>query len=468
MLVSDNISQIHSILSSLDIDLSDANIKAKLIGDDPIVNSVHKVGEAGAITQLLMDILAGKIWQTKVGNKEINLSITIEDALHSIHETHYITQGGYHIDVGAERVAVNNVFECSDGRYVMLEAGPPYDHLLYGYLNFFHCPNTYEAIKEKVATYDSETLEKELNALGLPCSRAFTTEEWLQSPQGQLLAQKPIIEITKLSSGEPVPFDQTNQAPLSGINVFDFTHVLAGPYSTRSLGLYGANVLHISSPYHPDTLSQHLGVDIGKKNAYLDLNSEKALSIKDKLIEDADVIVSSYRKNVNEKFGIFPDIVNSSKGKVLVELNAYGSEGAWSERGGFDQNGQVVSGFSMTEGDGKIPKFSPVFYLNDLLTGHLATIGALAALIRRSIEGGSYSVKVNLTKTAMWVESLGLIDKELLGDLPATDVYELTNIEHHMTDFGELTYPGSFVKGAEAYKVDNNFLTPYGSSEATW
>jgi hypothetical protein len=68
-----------------------------------------------------------------------------------------------------------------------------------------------------------------------------------------------------------------------------------------------------------------------------------------------------------------------------MTANAYGHEGPWP---GFDQNGQVASGFAVKEGGAGPPKFSPVFYLADLMTGYFAAAGMMAALLRRSIEGG--------------------------------------------------------------------------------
>lgn len=48
--------------------------------------------------------------------------------------------------------------------------------------------------------------------------------------------------------------------------------------------------------------------------------------------------------------------------------------------------------------------------INDYITGHMGAIGAIAALIKRTTEGGSWHVTVNLTRTAMWCGSLGLVD----------------------------------------------------------
>lgn len=51
----------------------------------------------------------------------------------------------------------------------------------------------------------------------------------------------------------------------------------------------------------------------------------------------------------------------------------------------------------------------PTFLLNDYLTGYLCAAGALVALARREVEGGSYHLRVSLTRSSMWVQSLGLL-----------------------------------------------------------
>lgn len=212
-------------------------------------------------------------------------------------------QSGYSSNVGAEFVAVNGVFPTRDGGYLMLEAGPPYQKLLNGYLNFFDCGNTKQSFAREVAKWNAEDLEQALTDAGLPACRTFTREEWHAHPQGQALAAVPPIEIVKIADGDPVPFPDHGDSPLAGVRVLDFTHVLAGPRSARTLAEYGADVLHISSPWFADTLAQHLGVDAGKYDAFLDLRYDHDMATMRQLAATADVFASTYRPAVNERFG---------------------------------------------------------------------------------------------------------------------------------------------------------------------
>jgi hypothetical protein len=64
---------------------------------------------------------------------------------------------------------------------------------------------------------------------------------------------------------------------------------------------------------------------------------------------------------------------------------------------------------SIEGGDGD-PKLPPTGMINDFITGYMGALGAAAGLIKQTTEGGSWHVTVNLTRTAMWYQTLGLVD----------------------------------------------------------
>ena len=68
-------------------------------------------------------------------------------------------------------------------------------------------------------------------------------------------------------------------------------------------------------------------------------------------------------------------------------------------------------GLDCLEGSDEKPEFPPIFVVNDYVASWLASIGALQALKRRAVEGGSYKVTVSLCRTTLWLMSMGVFDK---------------------------------------------------------
>ena len=99
--------------------------------------------------------------------------------------------------------------------------------------------------------------------------------------------------------------------PFSGIRVVDFTQVLAGPYATYQMALFGAEVIKIEHPYGggqgrgllaPTTESVAAGMSAlasaansGKRSLSLDLKHEASHAIVDCLVERADVLVENFK-----------------------------------------------------------------------------------------------------------------------------------------------------------------------------
>jgi crotonobetainyl-CoA:carnitine CoA-transferase CaiB-like acyl-CoA transferase len=127
----------------------------------------------------------------------------------------------------------------------------------------------------------------------------------------------------------------------------------------------------------------------------------------------------------------------------------------------------VATGFALREGSDGVPAFSPVFYLADLTTGHLAAAGMMAALRRRATEGGSYHVRVSLARSAMWVQDLGLLTPDALAGLPATDTYD-AGITEANNSFGSVSGLSAPLSDSDLPYPAGERLVPYGADEPTW
>jgi crotonobetainyl-CoA:carnitine CoA-transferase CaiB-like acyl-CoA transferase len=187
------------------------------------------------------------------------------------------------------------------------------------------------------------------------------------------------------------------------------------------------------------------------------------------LAAEADVFASTYRSSVNRRFGLTPVelAARSHQGIVCMTANAYGHEGPWSDRPGFDQNGQVASGFAVKEGGTGAPKFSPVFYLADLMTGHFAAAGMMAALLRRSIEGGSYHVKLSLARSAMWVQELGFLSVDQQAEVPTNDEHA-SRLSTVASVYGPLSFLAPPLRFSNLVLPVVTSLEPYGASPPEW
>src|SRR5439155_23773206 len=112
-------------------------------------------------------------------------------------------------------------------------------------------------------------------------------------------------------------------------------------------------------------------------------------------------------------------------GLVHAPVVLHGEKGPWSTRPRFDGIGAAVSALFTIEGSPTRPKQPPIVPIADNVVGWLGTTGILAALRRRPIEGGSHRVVVSLTRTVLWLLSLGIFDKAYAkATADSTDEYK--------------------------------------------
>ena len=264
-----------------------------------------------------------------------------------------------------------------------------YQHLRDGILTFLDCPNDHAAIAGRVLRHNAQPLEDELSSRGLCAAILRSPEEWRAHPQGQALAGVPPIELVKLADGKPVPFKPAAWRPLEGLRVLDFTHVIAGPTVGKLLAEHGADVIHCRYPYQDSILGFDIETAFGKKNTYLDLRNDDDRELALRLVRECDVFVQGFRWGSFSRRGFGPDDLRRINPRLIyVDVNAYGYQGPWAERRGWEQLAQAATGLAMlhsvTLGN---PALIPA-YFNDYGSGCLGALGALAAILRFAAPGG--------------------------------------------------------------------------------
>jgi crotonobetainyl-CoA:carnitine CoA-transferase CaiB-like acyl-CoA transferase len=301
---------------------------------------------------------------------------------------------------------VTAIFACGDGRYIHLHG------------SFTHTPGilaelglregaTSEEIAAATLKRGAFELEDALAANGLCCAVCRTAEEWAAHPQGALLAMRPVLEVTKIGEAPPVPLGDADR-PLSGIRVLDLTRVLAGPTCARTLAEHGANVLHITSPHLPTIDRFEMDTGHGKRQAFLDLNLPPEAEQLRELVRGADVFSQGFQHGSLERRGFgAKQLARTRPGIIYVSENAFGHEGPWMGRPGWEQLAQATTGVAVVQGGADKPTLAPAA-MNDYTTGYFAAMGTMIALRRRAQEGGSWLVRVSLSQTSMWYYRLGI------------------------------------------------------------
>ncbi|MGP3686634.1 CoA transferase [Streptomyces sp. IBSNAI002] len=188
--------------------------------------------------------------------------------------------------------------------------------------------------------------------------------------------------------------------PAAGVRVLDLTRVIAGPVATRTLGLLGADVLRIDAPWLPEAADTYADTGFGKRSALLDLAAAADREVFDELLAGADVVVTGYRPGALERHGLGAgELLERAPGLVVAQLCAWGWDGPWAGRRGFDSLVQAGYGIAARyAGPDGVPGVLPAQAL-DHGTGYLMAAGVLRALA----QGGGRALRFSLAGTASWL-----------------------------------------------------------------
>lgn len=377
--------------------------RVEITGRDPVFPTPFLLGKAAATALAAQGAAISSIWHQRTGRAQA-VAVDIADAAVSLKSVDHLRQRGYPVPFPDKTYPLTNFFRCCDGRHIFLHAG--YPHLRDGLLALLNCPNESLAIAEAVSTWDSAVLENTIARAKLCGAIVRSKEEWLNTTQGRLLANQPVIEIERIGDSAPEALGAARR-PLEGIRVLDLTHVLAGPMCTRTLAEQGATVLRVRPPVHPEIPSFVMDTGHGKLSTLLDLTQQADAGRLNGLLNSADIFVQSYRPGTIAELGFSAEAAARVRpGIIYVSFSCYGESGPWGKRGGWEQLAEAVTGMAVAQGSMAKPALSPV-YPNDYITGYLGAYGALAALLMRARDGGSYHVRVSLSRTAMWIQSFG-------------------------------------------------------------
>ncbi|WP_424832739.1 CoA transferase [Ruegeria sp.] len=264
-------------------------------------------------------------------------------------------------------------------------------------------------VTEAVRECPISDLETAIVAEGGVAAAMRSRAEWQDHPQGRAVARDPLIG---WQGPRGITLRDRPQAtaarPLEGLRVLDLTRVLAGPVSTRTLAGFGAEVLRIDPPEwdEPGVIPD---ISLGKTCAYLDLKTPSGLSKFKKLLAQADVFVHGYRPGALDALGLTKTERDAvAPNRVEVTLDAYGWQGPWAARRGFDSLVQMSAGIAAAGREwAKTEKPTPLpVQALDHATGYLMAAAVLSALAEAAAHNAVMDARLSLARTAELLASL--------------------------------------------------------------
>jgi crotonobetainyl-CoA:carnitine CoA-transferase CaiB-like acyl-CoA transferase len=193
-------------------------------------------------------------------------------------------------------------------------------------------------------------------------------------------------------------------SPLAGVKVLDFTHVLAGPFCSRLLADFGADVVRVESTKHPDRWGKgiikpgfeskqdrqasYLNTNRSKRSICIDLKNPVGRDLAARLAAVADVVLENFSAGVMERLGLdYESLKDKNPRLIHASMSGYGHNGPRSNWTSMNFNLQGYSGLMMLTGSESDPPIGISNSWNDYVGGLHACFAILQALQKRSKTG---------------------------------------------------------------------------------
>ncbi|WP_457977527.1 CoA transferase [Ectopseudomonas composti] len=206
---------------------------------------------------------------------------------------------------------------------------------------------------------------------------------------------------------------------LQGLKVIEMGQLIAGPFASKLLGEFGADVIKIEPPSVGDPLRKWRKIKDGtslwwhvqsrnKRSLTLDLKQAEAQDIVRKLVSEADVLVENFRPGTLEGWGLGYEALKAINPRlIMLRISGYGQTGPYRDLPGFGVIGEAMGGLRHLSG---YPGQAPVrvgISIGDSLSSLYGVIGVLLALQERARSGEGQEIDVALYESVFaMMESL--------------------------------------------------------------
>ncbi len=215
----------------------------------------------------------------------------------------------------------------------------------------------------------------------------------------------------------PTPLPQRGRGqgeggPLEGVKVVDLTSYIAGSYGAMMLADLGADVVKVEA-IEGDSfreLSGFYGWNRGKRSLAVNLKEPDGRAIVHRLAEHADVVMENMRPGVVERLGVDYETLRAINPRLIYStVTAFGSDGPYKDRPGFDPLLQAMGGLMTLQGFGEAPQYLRIAP-TDYYCAALACQAILAALFVRERTGRGQRVQTSLLQAVLALQSGLVVD----------------------------------------------------------
>jgi len=389
-------------------------------------------------------LAAAELWALKTGRRQ-QVRVSMRAAAAALRGSRYLKINGEKPADDPEKIT--GFYPLRDGRWMYLHCN--FFNLRDRNLAVLGAPRQRDAVAQAVLKWDGIELENAIFEGGGACSFVRSEEQWRALPQMQAVARLPLLEIVKIGEAPAQPLPAGGR-PLSGVRVLDLTRVLAGPTCARTLAEHGADVLRVTREDLADMGPTDFDTGIGKLCTHIDLRNPREAETMRGLVRECDIFSQSYRPGALARHGLSPEALAQLRpGIVYVTLSAWGREGPWRERRGYDTVVQSANGFAWQPNNQR-PAFLP-YSAQDYVAGYVLAFGAMVALARRVREGGSWLVRASLAGAGHWIRQNGILEPaayaHLPAEFPADELQPL--LMEHVSPIGRITHLAPVVQMSE-------------------
>ncbi|MDN4524208.1 CaiB/BaiF CoA transferase family protein [Fictibacillus fluitans] len=220
---------------------------------------------------------------------------------------------------------------------------------------------------------------------------------------------------------------ETNQLPLQDLRVLELGTLIAGPFTGRLLGDFGAELIKVEPPGKSDPMRNWGNSKEGtglwwpvqsrnKKSITLNLREEEGQKILKELVKKTDIIIENFRPGTMEKWNLsYEELSEINPKLIMVRTSGYGQTGPYRHRAGFGSVGEAMGGLRNVTGFPDRPPSRIGVSIGDTLAALFATIGCLVAVHERETSGRGQVVDTALYESVFSVMESMIPDYLLAG-----------------------------------------------------